>query len=541
MTKNILILAAGDISNKIHFIKNNYHSPALIPVNSKPLVFHLINFYHNQGMQNIHLIIDKRYELIVKKEIESSLDKIKLILLRETKGVNDTLKETLKQLALKESEEYVVNLVTTIPQRIPAINEAFISNALSKNISWSGIAMNNSGIEFLSKNNPLKKEGYAFTGVFNTYGKTLQCAIKESKSDNDLLEVIQLINETDQLNFQKIEWIDCGHETNYYQAKSQLLNSRSFNAITIDNGILCKTSDNVLKISNEVKFMEMIPRELSTLFPRIISTATIKEQKSSYEMEYYGYPNLAEILLYWDISEEVWTKIFEKVEFTLNKFSKYRYSIGPKAFSDFYLTKSLSRFNDFEKQLKGNNEDNGWLHKDLMIDHILCRSFTSLLPQIEIYLKNLYSEDDFCIMHGDFCFNNILYDISSGLIKLIDPRGSFGDGCIGIYGDKKYDLAKFAHSVIGHYDYIVNDHFTLKENGDSFNINFNFRSNKELLKNLYKELLDKLNFNEKDILFIMGLIFISLVPLHKESRVRQKAFYLMGLKTLNLILTVKKL
>ena len=54
----------------------------------------------------------------------------------------------------------------------------------------------------------------------------------------------------------------------------------------------------------------------------------------------------------------------------------------------------------------------------------------------------------------------------------------------------------------------------------------------------YSELL---NFNEKDILFIMGLIFISLVPLHKESRIRQKAFYLMGLKTLNLVLTVKKL
>ena len=536
MTKNILILAAGDISNKIHYIKNNYHSPALIPVNSKPLVFHLINFYYNSGVESIHLIIDKRYEQIVKKEIGPYLNKINLVSLRETKGVNDTLKETLKNIELKESEEYIINLVTTIPKKVPAINEVFISKALSKNISWSSITENNSEIEFLSKNNPVKKNGYAFTGVFNTYGKILKNAVKECKSDNDLLEIIQLINKTNKLDFQKVEWIDCGHETNYYQAKSQLLNSRSFNSITINDGILCKTSDNVLKITNEVKFIEMIPRELSTFFPRIISSATTKDLKSFYEMEYYGYPNLAEILLYWNITEEVWTKIFEQVEFSLNKFSKYQYSIGPKAFIDFYLTKSVNRFKDFENQLKKNKENIEWLYSDLVIDNTPCRSFTTLLPDIEKYLKNLYSENDFCIMHGDFCFNNILYDIPSGLIKLIDPRGSFGDGCIGIYGDKKYDIAKFAHSVIGHYDYIVNDHFTLTENSNSFNIRYNLRDNKEILKNLYKELLIKLNVNEKDILFIMGLIFISLVPLHDESLLRQKTFYLNGLKALNSVL-----
>src|SRR5690606_40930853 len=42
------------------------------------------------------------------------------------------------------------------------------------------------------------------------------------------------------------------------------------------------------------------------------------------------------------------------------------------------------------------------------------------------------------IMHGDFCFSNILFDSRSNRIKLIDPRGINANGEISIYGDQKY-------------------------------------------------------------------------------------------------------
>jgi len=64
-------------------------------------------------------------------------------------------------------------------------------------------------------------------------------------------------------------------------------------------------------------------------------------------------------------------------------------------------------------------------------------------------------------MHGDLCFCNILYDINSQAIKLLDPKGSFGK--IGIYGDIKYDIAKLKHYVHGKYDFIINDLFHLKK------------------------------------------------------------------------------
>ena len=68
------------------------------------------------------------------------------------------------------------------------------------------------------------------------------------------------------------------------------------------------------------------------------------------------------------------------------------------------------------------------------------------------------------IMHGDFCFSNILYDFKSQSIKVIDPRGLSGDGKEqSIYGDLRYDVAKLAHSVIGKYDFIIAGRFSYSE------------------------------------------------------------------------------
>ena len=68
-----------------------------------------------------------------------------------------------------------------------------------------------------------------------------------------------------------------------------------------------------------------------------------------------------------------------------------------------------------------------------------------------------------CVVHGDLCLSNILYDLRSRICKLLDPRGSFG--AAGIYGDPRYDVAKLYHSIYGLYDFIANDLFHVSING----------------------------------------------------------------------------
>ena len=136
-------------------------------------------------------------------------------------------------------------------------------------------------------------------------------------------------------------------------------------------------------------------------------------------------------------------------------------------------------------------------------------------------------------MHGDFCFNNILYDLNSGILRLIDARGSFGESCVGIYGDIKYDLAKLTHSVIGGYDFIVNGGFHLSADRNQYIYTINFRDTTAYLTSLNRKLIQQFGFKESDILFLVGLLFVSMCPIHQDDPRRQAVMYLHGIKYIN--------
>ena len=169
----------------------------------------------------------------------------------------------------------------------------------------------------------------------------------------------------------------------------------------------------------------------------------------------------------------------------------------------------------------------------MVINGQKCLSFKTLLKQTETIIENLFNENDFGVMHGDFCFNNILYDSYSGTIRLIDPRGSFGESLPGIYGDIKYDLAKLLHSSVYCYDYIVNDLCHFEENGNNIDYTFNLRPNHQLLTSLSFELVKKMRFDPATITILVALLFISMCPLHADSLRRQKLMYVHGLYLLN--------
>jgi len=196
------------------------------------------------------------------------------------------------------------------------------------------------------------------------------------------------------------------------------------------------------------------------------------------------------------------------------------------------LGKTLKREKENEKWIIANHLQI-LLDDDLVINNQECLSFKSLLPKTEKAIQALFSEKDFCVMHGDFCFNNILYDSYSGTIRLIDPRGSFGEELPGIYGDIKYDLAKLLHSAVYSYDYIVNDlsHFDVKANTITYT--FNLRPNHELLTSLSYELVKRMGFSPAQINILVALLFISMCPLHSDSLRRQKLMYAHGLYLLN--------
>ena len=150
---------------------------------------------------------------------------------------------------------------------------------------------------------------------------------------------------------------------------------------------------------------------------------------------------------------------------------------------------------------------------------------------ISSFIYRLQSNYQPSIIHGDFCLSNILFDLNSFVVKLIDPRGSFGSKGIG--GDPRYDIAKLRHSIVGLYDFIVHDLFSLEKKDKGFKKNI-FRNDNSLnLQLKFDELIIKWNYDLREIKFIEALLFLSMIPLHNENKKRQLFFYLHGIEKLN--------
>jgi hypothetical protein len=132
------------------------------------------------------------------------------------------------------------------------------------------------------------------------------------------------------------------------------------------------------------------------------------------------------------------------------------------------------------------------------------------------------------------CFSNILFDVTNQIIRLVDPRGSFG--VKGIYGDPRYDVAKLRHSVSGLYDFIVADMFDLSESSEGFAGRFYTGSTPAAVTPLFDVMLERAGYKLDEIRLIEGLLFLSMLPLHRGRPAPQLMMYLTGLTLLNEVL-----
>ena len=531
MKISVVIPAAGSIAQKFTSLRPQFLSAGLFPVNSKSLLSYSLDFYCQQKDVDVYVIANSKDEQLLKKELP--LYDFKLVTVDDTKSIIETLQVFLQKTPTL-NDDVILSVVTTIPSEIPPKNSIVLSDRQEFCHFYSAVAeIENDNPKFFHRGSGADYFGYPFTGIIRTKLDDLKIALQKC-STNDLLEVAEHIYNAEKISFKKTEWIDCGHEVNYTEAKAKLLSSRSFNSLSVEmiSGILQKKSTNIQKFIDETKYVDMLPADLKIFFPRVIEALKADKTFASIKMDYFSYPNIAELQLYRDLEEVQWHRIFHAFEFVLKKFKTNRGTISKKDFISFYLGKTLKREKENEKWINENKLE-FLLNDDLIINDQHCDSFKTLLPKTEKAIENLFSVDDFSVMHGDFCFNNILYDSYSGTIRLIDPRGSFGENLPGIYGDIKYDLAKLLHSSVYNYDYIVNDLSHFHVNGKKINYSFNLRPNHELLTSLSFDLVKKMGFDPQQIDILVALLFISMCPLHSDSLRRQKLMYAHGLYLLN--------
>jgi hypothetical protein len=196
-----------------------------------------------------------------------------------------------------------------------------------------------------------------------------------------------------------------------------------------------------------------------------------------------------------------------------------------------YIDKTINRLNRLQNQTGFEK----YFDKDTII--INGNEYTPVNDIVErisedIQSSGLLEADTVNMIHGDLCFPNILYDIRAGGVKLIDPRGEFGN--LGIYGDYRYDLAKLIHSVKGHYEFIINDRFSVEESKNGIEYTIHQSEKHRNRERLFDSLLESRYFEEIENLFaIESLLWLSMVPLHSDSPKRQIVMLAQGIEKYN--------
>lgn len=321
-------------------------------------------------------------------------------------------------------------------------------------------------------------------------------------------------------------WIDLGHLDTYYQSKAKFLNARHFNSFEIDLfwGKIRKKSVYQKKFIDEINWYVNLPGALKSLIPNVYSYSTT--EPIYVEMEYYGYPTLNQIYLFSNISVAQWKNVFVKLLSIQSQFQSFEAEIDSIYFKSFYLDKTKQRINELRK----NPSFADFFHHEVVINGVTYPSLSDTVDSLEDFIQTKICNTEVLggIIHGDFCLSNVLYDTKTGIVKLIDPRGSFIDN--NLFGDPRYDLAKISHSVHGFYDLILAGNYTLTgcKNNYSFNIISTDQHSK--LSSLFLQLMSKSGIDVKQILAIESTLFLSMVPLHADDLNRQKAFLLRGIQ-----------
>jgi dTDP-glucose pyrophosphorylase len=536
MTISTIILCAGkvDISNLP--IGTNI-SNATIPVNGKPVIAWILDDLIRKGFrENIHVVVrseDKKLQMLL-LHVYAKKAGVNCIPLVEPSSILVSLWAGLSSL----SDEGAVQIIlgdTLIRDDFECKQNMVYVGEVDDSKRWCLALMDEHGwlTELIDKKENQYLSRQALAGYyFFADTPLLKSAVKQSleSGEKELSAAIRLYMKEKPIQTRRAkEWYDFGHIDNLLNAKRNLMRPRYFNQLEINPALntIKKNSENTEKLRDELDWYLQIPDELKALTPRILHYETQGNQVEITQ-EYYGYPTLSEIYVYSDLHPENWMIILRHLIRIHQQFCKYKAVMPSDVLVDMYITKTEKRLVTLMQSAYWHDLLN---RKEIIYNGRAYQNFGLLRPFIETVVEEMKQDFLPCIIHGDFCFSNILYDFANQIVRLIDPRGSFG--VKGIYGDPRYDMAKLRHSVAGMYDFIVSDLFDVRESEDGFQGEiFNMQNLNPVIENFDQKLVES-GYNLQHIKFIEGLLFISMLPLHQDYPKRQLMMFLTGIVRLN--------
>jgi hypothetical protein len=516
-----------------------------------------VSYNHSSSVQKKHFaflnagnslavdVISKFYSLNgIKCFIATDIDRllhykafsnVSILNIESFQSVTESLSASLRELS--SYDELIVNPIQSIPTLLTDVGQIVLSDKEYRKEDWTSLYFDdNNVVHFYFKKHLASygKKSYPFTGRFHCLRNDLHDVISKTLPGelDDLGYLAYKLFAFKKYSFVFDKWLDLTHNDIKIESKMNQISSRSFHSLKYDaiGKTITKKMESVSSVLNISDYYDLLSAQTSLYFPALISTSLAKDFPSC-TFEFIPYPTLSELLLHENIGTIAWENIVLQLKHVYDLMLDTPIPASNSLSTNFCSTKLTKR-----RQFL---VDSFSQPRFSAVMSIYNNSFTvngipfpPLNDTYELLLQSLIALEskapELGFSHGDFCFNNILADPSSGVVKLIDPRVSLHDGLpLGVL-PCFYDLSKINHSITYLYDSIVNGLFQLQATGPlSYHLNIFVPDSHSMIKNVFDDVFSNI-FSDDSVDLLTANLFLSMLPLHSDSPTRMLAFSFVG-------------
>ena len=471
-----IIIQAGGKGTRLEKLTTN-KPKCLVPVQNRPMIFHLFNQYPNS---EFIIIGDYKYD-VLEKYLETFAKNIKYKLIKATGTGNICgIKEALTYL--NEDEKFLLIWSDLIlsdkfqPENLPTGN--YVGILEGSLCSWSFIN---------GKLDKIASDKYGVAGCFLFENKKAFKDIPESGSFTTWLK-------SSEIELKEMPMIGCP-EVGTLEALAKF-----------------KDTENRCRPYNKMEFVEnkVIKTGLTEEGRKLIDREILWYKK----MVEYGFDSIPRIYNYEPLTMEKieGTNIFQakltenqKEQITDNLIKSvnkmHSYETKPADTEDLvkeYYTKTIDRLNSIKNVIPFAEDEY------IIINDQKCKNPIKFQTDFKKAVEEKLLNTIFCPIHGDCTLTNTMVDKNND-IYFIDARGYFGKQ--EVIGDIRYDWAKLYYSMSGNFDRFNVKDFTIKISEKEVQY--------EIASNGWESMTEKVLNNMKDcqiedIKFIHAIIWLSL-------------------------------
>ena len=502
MSYKVFIPTAG-IGSRLGSLTKSINK-SLVSVDNKPIISHIFNFFPDET----EYVIALGYKGDLVKEYLDNVypqKNIDFVFIKNFIGENSGLGHTLLSSAHLLQEPFIfISCDTLVSNNIPKPDHDWIAFANNSSIEdYRTVQIDSNFVKsFKEKGFGNKGIDYPYIGLcgINNY-VAFWDGMQNAKINNEEIgEVSGLIKLLENgLKCYEMSWLDTGNIEGLKIAKNRYKTKNSPVILEKENEAIWFVNNKVVKFSTNRDFIKnrvLRAKEIYDYVPKIIKSS---KHMYLYEREEGDvFSKSSNLPLFKKLLEE--SKIFWQKK-KLDKNLKIEFQ---NKCLTFYRDKTLSRLKKFFKDF--DKKDN----KQIINGEKVSR-MDDLIKKID---WNYLSDGLPARYHGDFHFENILWNNKKNKFIFLDWRQDFGGDLA--YGDLYYDFAKLLHGLIVSHKIIEENQYSI--HWDSNVIEFELkRFHRDVeFENYFNIWINENNYDLKKVRILTSLIYLNIAALHHK-------------------------